>query len=548
VFDRQVIDISDAVQVTLGVHRLKAGGSLQVGQYQQDYRYGANGVFTFGSLDGFARGEGAFFQTVAPSQTAVNPRITEIGVFLQDGWAISPEIALLLGVRYDLQVLPADQIELNQDWLEATGIPNDSVPKDRKGFSPRFGLVWDVQNRGEWLISGGAGLFQGRLDPSHFAEAILFDGRTTVRRGIGTFEGWPRTPETLIAPTVGPRLTLFNPTYRNPRTFKAGLGVNRMWPSGVAFRLTGLYAHTDYLLRRTDLNRVPAPLAETQEGRPVYGALTQLDGLVLAEPTTNRRFDDFDLVSGLAPTGFSDYAEVTAALERLTSEGLSFSLAYTFSRTEDNVPGQRAADPADQLDPFPEGLGGRDWSDGRSDFDVPHRFVGYAEYRRAGRTPVGIGARFRYRSGLPFTPGFRSGVDLNGDGGGNNDPAYVDAAISGVSGLLENASCSTAVNAFAARNSCREQAVSALDVRLEIGLPARMRDGGRLSLVLDAFNLLATEAGIVDRALLLVDPEGTLTRGGDQVTVPLLPNPGFGTLLSRRTEPRVFRVSLRMEY
>ena len=549
-FDRQAVDVSDALQAGLGRHRLKLGFDLRVTSYQQDYRFGSAGAFAFGDLDHYADGEGVFFQTVDAGQTAAEPRISEVGGFLQDTWAASPEIQLLLGLRYDRQLLPDDKILSHAPWVEATGIPNDVVPEDGQGISPRIGLLWDVQNRGEWILTGGAGLYQGLVDPALFAEAILFDGSTDVRRGIGTFQSWPGLPDGITAPTVGPRLTMFNESFRKPRGLKAGVGVRRAWTNGLALRLEGNYYHTDFLLRRIDLNLVPEAVGQTQEGRPVFGQLVHQGGLLVAEPGSNRRFDEFDLVSGLASTGFSDHQEATAALERKLPYGISFSASYTFSHTEDNVLGLRALDPADGLNPFPEGQNGVDWAEGRSDFDVPHRFNAFGEYRTQGRTPIAVGARFRYRSGLPFTPGFRPGVDPNGDGAGNNDPAYLLGAISGLSELLSSASCDApSVNAVVARNSCREDAVSALDARVEIGLPVRFSDGSRLALVVDGFNLISSETGIVDRALVLVDPAGTLTvGGGGQINVPLIANPNFGKLLSRRTDSRFFRIGLRVGY
>lgn len=546
-FDQRSIEFSNALQITAGQHRVKLGGGATVLEHKQDYRYGAAGVFTFGSLDGFAQGEGTFYQTVGPSEV-LNPRVNEFGVFVQDLWTVSPEFSFLLGVRWDRQQLPDDKILLDDGWLDHTGQRNDFVPT-ASGVSPRVGFTWDVQNRGDWIVRGGAGLFQGRLDPALFSEAASFDGGVTVRRGQGTFAAWPSLPDNTQAPDLGARLTFFNSTYKLPRTFKGGISISRIMAGGLGLHLSGSYHHTDYLLRRTELNLVPAAVGETQEGRPVYGTLVQQGGLVTAAPGTNRRFQDYDQVHGLSPTGYADYYEFTALLERRVAQGLSAAVSYTFSTTTDNVPGSMAMDPADQLNPFPDGLNGADWSDGTSDFDVPHRVAASAEYRSGGRTPVTLGARWRYRSGLPFTPGFRPGVDLNGDGAGNNDPAYLDAGISGLQAALAGADCDIATNVFAVRNSCRAEAAHGLDLRLAVGLPIVARDGSRLSLTVDAFNVVSSAVGIVDRALVLVDPNGALAVDGQgNVSVPLVANPDFGKLSSRRNDPRLIRVGLRMEY
>jgi len=65
----------------------------------------------------------------------------------------------------------------------------------------------------------------------------------------------------------------------------------------------------------------------------------------------------------------------------------------------------------------------------------------------------------------------------------------------------------------------------------------------------DAFNLVSSSSGVIDKAALLIDPAGPLGGGtGSTVVVPFTANPGFGTLLSRRVEPRLLRVGLKMEY
>jgi hypothetical protein len=548
-FDTQALDLSDALQFKISRHRLKLGFNYTLFDYEQDYRYGSAGVFTFGGLDQFGGGEGTFYQSVAAGSQTAAPRVNSGGVFLQDTWTASPEISLLLGLRYDKQNAPDNDIQLNQEWLELSGLANNVVPDDNKGWGPRLGFVWDVQSRGDWIVRGGAGLFAGGLDPSLFAEAVLFDGGVTVRRGQGLFPSWPSAPDGQLAPNVGPRLTLFSDTYRNPRTFKTGFDISRTFHDGVALHVGGAYHHTDFLARRVDLNLNTVPTGETQEGRPIYGNLVQQGGLISAAPESNRRFDGFDLVSGLEPTGFADYYEAGVILEHQRPAGVSYSLAYTFSRTTDNVIGRRTLDPADQLNPFPESLDGADWTDGRSDFDVPHRVALSAEYRGGVKTPFSIGARWRFRSGLPFTPGFRPGVDVNGDGAGGNDPAFLDPGQAGLSEALTSAGCSSSTNEFAERNSCREDAAQALDLRASVALPVKAPDGSRLSLVLDAFNVVSSAIGIVDRAVLLVDPNGQLTVDAQgNVTLPLVVNSNFGTLISRRNDPRLFRIGLRMEY
>jgi hypothetical protein len=54
---------------------------------------------------------------------------------------------------------------------------------------------------------------------------------------------------------------------------------------------------------------------------------------------------------------------------------------------------------------------------------------------------------------------------------------------------------------------------------------------------------------LVDRALLLIDPSGSITTDAQgNVVLPLVANPHFGKLLIRRGEGRVVRIGLRVGY
>jgi hypothetical protein len=545
-FETQQLSLGDAVQYPSGQHSLKGGISLEVNNYKQEYDYGSAGRFLFGDLSGFDAGNGAYFRSTA---TTAEARITAVqfGVFLEDTWRVSPGFDLLLGARYETQALPQNKITENTDWRELTGVPNNVAPLDRRGIQPRLGFVLDPGATGEWSIQGGLGLYATGIDPALFAEAVHYSGTNgRVIRSLGPLT-WPTN-----STTAGPiRLSFFGTVeqFRAPRTLKSDLALTRSFSGGVLVRLSGAYHHTDYLPRRADVNLVQFPFGKTQEGRPVFGSLSKQGSLVSAVPGSSRRFTDFDLATAFNPTGFSDHYEATLSLSRPLARALSFSAEYTFSRTRDNLVGLLEPDPADQLSPFPQGLDGLDWDTGRSDLDIPHRAAGTLEFRTGGSNPISLTLRGRYRSGLPFTPGFPSGVDLNGDLGGNNDPAPSTGVVN-PSGPDVKASCDgSSTGPFAARNSCRQSGVGSLDLRLAIPLPFS-RGAGRTMVTLEAFNLVASTTGVVDRAALLIDPAGTLTSNPTTgaVQIPYLNNPSFGKLLRRGGEPRVVRIGARVEY
>jgi hypothetical protein len=155
----------------------------------------------------------------------------------------------------------------------------------------------------------------------------------------------------------------------------------------------------------------------------------------------------------------------------------------------------------------------------------------------------------RYQSGLPFTPGFRDGVDANGDGAAGNDPAFVSDTVQGAAAVVAAQSClKSQIGSFASRNSCRAPAVLSADARLVIGLSGLFRVP--VSLVVDGLNLVSSNSGVVDKALYLVDPTRTLAINAatGAVTVPLVANPNFGKVLVRNTPGATVQAGLRFEF
>ena len=128
----------------------------------------------------------------------------------------------------------------------------------------------------------------------------------------------------------------------------------------------------------------------------------------------------------------------------------------------------------------------------------------------------------------------------------SDDVAFVPSDGS-VDPLTADWSCLTdQVGMFAARNSCRRPSVHTVNARLQFTIA---RFGGRsASLTLDAFNLLESQDGVVDEALFLVDPSGTITTSpdGTTVTIPTVVNPNFGDVVYPSTRGRMLRIGVRI--
>jgi hypothetical protein len=545
-FERTAATASDALQVQLGAVRIKLGISAGFVLYDETYAFGQDGVFWFGDPDGFAAGRGAFLGASGSVPSARFSTLSLSGL-LQNTWTVASGLDLRFGLRWDGEWLPSDEITGNDEWLALTGIANDSIDGFLSRWSPRFGFRWAIGSSAEWLVQGSAAVYQGALDPTVLAEVIRENGRTEVSRGIGAV-GWPAGDGSAVAP-VGMRLTVLGPEFQDPRSTRLSFGIGRRLGRAGLLEVSTHYRHTDFLPRRHDVNRLPGGTARDQYGRPIYAELAKEGGIVAGSPSAPHRFEGFETVSALDVDGYSDSWGITGRLEQPLGRFLRLLASYTYSQTTDNWPANGGGSPYGQLSPFPDSLNGSDWVDGVSDFDVPHRAAVGAELRPLGRDGFTLAALYRYRAGMPFTPGFPAGVDVNGDGSWSNDPAFVDDEFPGIADVLLDWEClRIQAGEFAERNACRDPGLSTLDLRFGLG-PFRF-GGYPLELWLEVLNVTDADLVVRNHALFLVDPGVALVEdaAAGTVTVPLQLNENFGQPVAYRGFGRAMRLGLRVNY
>jgi len=540
------VTLTDAFQAALGNVQLKLGLFAAYTTHDQTFSYGSGGTYWFSDPDAFGTGRGSYLASTNALTTARYSSL-RVGGMLQNTWTVLPGLDLQFGLRWDGEWLPNKDLVLDQGWLDLTGIRSDSIRGFVSKWGPRFGFRWGLGRTGEWVVQGEAAQYRGPVDPAVMTEALREPGRNIVSRGIGDV-GWAGTSGPDVR-QVGARLTVLHPDYRDPGTSGLSFGVARRIGEAGLLELSTNYRHTSYLTRRHDLNRLAAPSGQDQYGRPVYGSLVKEGTIVAADPGSNRRFDGYELVSAMDLDGVSDFWSVTARLEQPVGRFVRLLASYSYSRTTDNVLSGRYEGPYGELSPFPDSLGGKDWTDGTSDFDAPHSASVGIELTPLGRDGFTLAGLYRYSSGLPFTPGFPRGVDINGDGSESNDPAYLDDGIAGVSELFTEWPClQTQVGSFAERNSCRDPSVGIINVRAGIG-PVRLA-GYPIELWVEVLNVMDVNLAVRDHALFVVDPSAPLVSdpATGEVTVPLLINENFGKPLAYRGSGRAMRFGLRVNY
>jgi len=475
----------------------------------------------------------------AVSSESVSYSTKEFGLFAQYAFEPGPGLRASVGGRYDHERIPGSSAAQNAQWLAASGLPNDSFPSTFDQWSAHATFAWDATSDGRTRILGTMSMHNGDVDTRAITQILSQDVGATSTRYAGTGLTWPGGSIPGAASTL-PTLAMLGPDTRAPRTVQGSFAAVRQLAGAFSLYVEGSYRRTDFLMRRRNLNVPASARAADDGGRAIFGTLQQDGELVTATGADARRFPGLGEVWGLDPDGWSEYRGATGGFE-YSGDRIRLFAAYTLSETEDNWVGAARGSGEGELEPLLP-AGATDWTHGTSDFDVRHRVAATAAVSLGFAT---LSTFYRFRSGLPFTPRYRDGVDANGDGSFLNDVAFVDAAL--VDPILGDWPClSDQVGSFARRNSCRGPVEHSVDVRLSVELG---RVAGREArLMLDAFNLVESDGGILDEALVRVDPAGSIVTSpdGSTVTIPVVLNPDFGSVLYRLSRGRMLRIGLRI--
>jgi hypothetical protein len=518
-------------------YTLKIGGSARLTSHRMAHSWASAGDFAYSDAAAVLAGRGFGQSSFLPEESFAT---SEFGLFAQYESTLGDDVRITLGGRYDYERIPAADIVANQSWFVATGVSNDSIRGTFHQLGLRGAFQWTPATAGTSVTVTGA-LHNGDLDPRATYQLLADDTRGTSSRFAGTGLDWPGAvvPSTTALPT----LTLFGPDVRPPRSVNVDVDLSQRVTEGVSLHARGSLRRTDFILRRRNLNLPVTAQFMDPNGRAMYGTLAHDGALVTTTADDARRFSSFGEVWALDPDGWSEYRGVTAGIE---AGGSAFDLyaSYTISETTDNWVGASTGLLDATLDPMlPEPSSDEPWAEGTSDYDVPHRLAAAARIRFGGAT---LSALYRLESGRPFTPRYRYGVDANGDGSARNDAAFVPADTQ-LGSVLDDWRClESQAGMFATRNSCRGPRTHSIDARFQVTLG---RLGGRaVRVTIDGLDLIESDGGVRDEALLVVDPAGSITTSSDgsTVTIPVSVNPGFGEIVYPSTRGRTLRIGLRV--
>jgi len=441
-----------------------------------------SGSYTFPSYTAFASNTpSAFTQNFPGAGTTggtTHPNISEYAFFGQNDFHWNSKLTLNLGLRYDYQGLACPPIK-NPDPLLATfNIDTSTCPKDKNNFAPRTGFSYAINEK--TVIRAGFGLYYNRtpaivLGTAHSQNGIQVTGVNLNAAQIAA-AGFSY-PTILTAPPAGtsanPNLFVFAKDYVQPYVEQGRLGFERQFAKNLSFSATYLYYHGLHLTRTRDINLQP-PTAFPRTGPDgityTFQRFSSTRSTTLARATGQQ----YNRISIFESASRSLYNGLALQVTQRLSRGFQFIASYTYSKAKDERPDQTivvvGADDSkiveNQLSP------GADY--GRSDTDIPHRFVFSPVYQwgrikwtdnavaRALFSDYTFSSIVQFQSGTPYS------ALVSGDP--NNDGNRATDRLPGT-----------------VRNQFTTPAIYQFDARLTRAIPITERM--RVRLILEAFNV-----------------------------------------------------------
>jgi hypothetical protein len=282
-------------------------------------------------------------------------------------------------------------------------------------------------------------------------------------------------------------MAMQSPDFTNPRSWAWNATLDRELPWAMRGTVSYVGRSASNLERARNINQLQPGTIQANPG---------------VNPNALRPYLGFGSITVYETTGRSRYNSLQTQVERRSTRGLGFSVAYTFSRTKDDGSGRNDILPNAYDDSGYYGI---------SDLDRPHVMVSQVRYAfptlESSPAPLrwvlgdwNVSGIFQAQSGAPFD--VRTAADIAGVGPGSGQQFYnvvgdprairtdFDPALGYATWFDRSAFQPPALGTFGnqAQNTLRYPGYWEINMALRKSVP--VVNGHRLELRLEAFNVL----------------------------------------------------------
>ncbi|MCP2043495.1 hypothetical protein L1278_001532 [Pontibacter sp. HSC-36F09] len=436
--DQDVLTITDNFNLFLGKHTITLGTHNEFYKTYNLFIRQEFGAYTYNSLEAFEAigtpaetAPGEFFRNYSRTdnrQQGAEFSAFQLGFYAQDEYAVLNNLKLTAGIRLDIPTFN-DEPAANEEFNEAfasRGLATDKTPGAQFMLSPRVGVNWDVMDDGNTQVRGGAGIFTGRAPFVWIANQYTNTGQMLGSLSLTSgpileqirFNPDPTTQPT--ATTVGlsdrtAEINITDPDFKFPQLFRVNAAIDQRLPFDLVATLEGIYSKNLNNIYYQNLNLEQTGTLTGADNRPVFGRI---------------QGNNFQDIIYLTNTSRGYGYSLTAQLQKTYMEnGLSGSLAYTYSRAKDVNPGNSSQARSNWINVNQvEGL--NSVREAFADNDVRSRVVAGLTYNLnyLGFAGTTISAFYNGQSGVPLSYIYNG--DVNSDAGRTNDLIYIPGSAS----------------------------------------------------------------------------------------------------------------------
>lgn len=520
VLETQTWNAFFAGNLFLGDHTVKFGADYESNEVYNLFGRRVNGVYTFNSIADYAANRSSRYQLFYPlggdldNMAAVFTQ-KNLGLFVQDSWAVNENLTLTYGLRYDRSIVD-DEPVFNAAASSLFGVRNDNTIDGADLWSPRVGFNYTMDTERPTQVRGGLGLFKGAAATVWLANPFANNGVTYTdffdANGTNVFSADPNG-QLAIAQTGGvpgqQSVDFIDPELTQPSVWKANLAFDTELP------FYGIVASTELVLTSVkegiyyqQLNLGNAG-AVGQDGRLIYWNAAGLnranwnrDGVSSGGATArgnrdaaHRAFNDAIIAK---QTTKGESQQLTFALSKQFNDSdWAWTAAYTYTNTNEVSP-LTSSTSSSNLGNVSVFQANEEVS-ATSAYEIKDRFLATLQWKHAffGDNDTMVSLVYEGRSGRPYTYTFDN--DANGDGR-VNDLLYIPTGPGDV--LFGSAAEEAGFWAFVAsdeylnshrgqvavRNDTTAPWVNQFDLQISQELPG-FWEGHKAELTLDILNV-----------------------------------------------------------